>query len=86
MKRKVLALFMSVLLCLSLLPAIAFAADSYDSQLMRDLLADDDDSIYEIREFPVDLFDYDPNQLNAVLKAAASDGNGFYPGYGSPFL
>jgi fibro-slime domain-containing protein len=61
--------------------AAVFVDGKYNSQLMRDVLAGN--TRYSIVEFPVDLFDYVPDQLNAALDAVTPGGlNNFYlPGY-----
>lgn len=56
--------------------ATVFADAQYDAQKMSSFLQGNDR--YEIAEFNVDLFDYDPTELNKVLKKVTSDNNGFY--------
>jgi len=53
----------------------------YTPQKMKDVLVGNDR--YSIATFNVDLFDYDPAEINATLNGATNDGNGFhFTGYG----
>lgn len=65
--------------------AAVFVNGKYNAQKLRDVLAANSEygSKYSIVEFPVDIFDYDPQGINDSLNAATSDDNGFhFTGYG----
>lgn len=63
--------------------AAVFVNGKYNAQKMSSVLQNNGNGRYQISTFNVDLFNYDPFEINNALNAATKDGNGFhFTGYG----